>query len=132
MLREVAFIARTTATRSARTHDRLTVAPDGSWGRMNLRGSFLADGAVFAVRYGGRVRFDCKKGEASLVVAPTFETGHASHDWLNFVQAIGLARLNFETREWFMNSSRCSSPSCPLRTAECASRSATEAFVDTI
>jgi hypothetical protein len=33
------------------------------------------------------------------VVAPTFETGHASHGWLNLVQAIGKGRLNLKTRE---------------------------------
>lgn len=80
--------------------DWLTIAPDGSWGRMDVRGSFKAeDGAIFAVRYGGRIRFNREEASASLAVAPTFETGHPSHDWLNLVQAIGKGRLNLKTRE---------------------------------
>jgi hypothetical protein len=78
----------------------LAMAPDGSWGRMDVRGSFKADdGAIFAVRYGGRIRIDRQEASASLVVAPTFETGYASHDWLNLVQAIGKGRLNLKTGE---------------------------------
>ena len=47
--------------------DWLTIARDGSWGRMDVRGSFKADdGAIFAVRYGACIRFDRHEASASL------------------------------------------------------------------
>jgi hypothetical protein len=53
--------------------DWLTIARDGSWGRMDVRGSFKADDGAIFVRYGGCIRFDRHEASASLVVAATFE-----------------------------------------------------------
>ena len=67
--------------------DWLTVAPDGSYGTLDVRlTAETNDGAVVYIEYSGRIDF----ASGSIVTAPLFQTGDERYSWLNKVQAIGI------------------------------------------
>ncbi|MDQ1403495.1 MAG: hypothetical protein QOG03_1811 [Actinomycetota bacterium] len=67
--------------------DWLTVAPDGTFGTVDVRASWETDdGAAIFVQYNGRI--DLSQQPPSVYSAPRFDTGDERYAWLNRVQAV--------------------------------------------
>ena len=70
------------------------ISEDGTLMALDVRFTLKTDdGAFIYVEYCGRGNL----AEGTIVVAPTFQTGHEKYKWLNRVQAIAAGQLNLET-----------------------------------
>jgi hypothetical protein len=73
--------------------DWLTVSDSGTLGELDVRATLKTDdGAFIYVEYSGRI--DIATGV--IAVAPTFQTGAAQYSWLNRLQVIAAAAVDFE------------------------------------
>jgi hypothetical protein len=71
--------------------DWLTLAPDGSFGSVDVRGTLLTDdGAAIFVSYLGRVDMATN----TVFTSPLFETGDERYDWLNRIQCVAKGTLD--------------------------------------
>ena len=74
--------------------DWLTVAPDGTYGTLDVRVTLRTDDdALLYCEYAGRI--DLAAGR--VVSTPLFQTGDERYDWLNRIQFIGDGTLDSET-----------------------------------
>ncbi len=74
--------------------DWLTVAPDGTYGTLDVRVTLRTDDdALLYCEYAGRI--DLAAGR--VVSTPLFQTGDERYDWLNRIQFIGDGTLDPET-----------------------------------
>jgi hypothetical protein len=74
--------------------DWLTLAPDGSYGCLDVRFTMRTDDDVIIYcEYGGRI--DLATGRAA--TAPLFQCGDERYDWLNRAQFVGDGTLDRDT-----------------------------------
>ncbi|MFN3215470.1 MAG: DUF3237 domain-containing protein [Acidimicrobiales bacterium] len=74
--------------------DWLTLAPDGSYGCLDVRFTMRTDDDVIVYcEYGGRI--DLAAGRAA--TAPLFQCGDERYDWLNRAQFVGDGTLDRDT-----------------------------------
>jgi len=69
--------------------DWLTIAPDRSYGTLDVRLTLKTDDdEIIQMEYSGRIDM----GAGVAVSAPLFQTGAERYDWLNRIQAIGVGQ----------------------------------------